>query len=120
MSEEVKPSLVEQLKQVRDTVKETVNDIRDAVNPKLEAATAFIGEDAKAWLRQGMAELREAFNPSPESVAQPVPYGALGQPPPSLVTHDVLENGSVYSMEALKQAGQEANQMEHHREGHGR
>ena len=96
-------SLAEQLKLLRDTV-----------NAGLERAGKVWGADAQAWTRQGLAELREAFNPSPESVAQQVPYGAVGQPPPGVVTHDVMEK-ETYSMDDLKQAGKHTG-MEHQHE----
>jgi hypothetical protein len=71
-------------------------------------ASRFFGQDFMAWLRQGLAELREVFNPSRESIAQPVQYGAIGVPPPSTVARALTNQEQPgFSLDQLKERGRE-------------
>ncbi|OWK47319.1 hypothetical protein [Fimbriiglobus ruber] len=87
-----------------------LHELRAEVNPYLEKAGEIWGPDAQAWTRQGLAELREVFNPSRDSIAQPVPYGALGQPAPGVITRDTIGQDAfaTYSLDDLRGIGREA------------
>jgi hypothetical protein len=79
----------------------------------------FFGEDFKAWLRQGLNELREIFNPSKESIAQPLQYGAIGQPPPGLISKALTDQNQqqTFSLDQLKERGREILRDQEHDNG---
>jgi len=87
------------------------NDRQQGSNAKEEEpslaqkAMAFVdrhwGQDARAWLRQGVHELAAATVAFPgDSLHQQTPYGGLYQPPPSTVARALSEQqedrGSVH------------------------
>jgi hypothetical protein len=82
-------------------------NVSDRMPDQDHAKRPFFGQDFMAWMRLGLAEIREAFNPSRESVAQPAQYGQIGTPPPSTVARAINNQEQGYSLEQLKERGKE-------------
>jgi hypothetical protein len=94
-----------------DKAKALWQDMQQGAEGGMKTIDKFWGQDARAWFRQGLHELQEATVafPGQTPIAREMPYGGIGQPPPSTVARAIQEQsaGSVHGTDQAASNGEE-------------